>query len=51
MLAFYAALVAAEVPIVALMWGLGLSIAAAIALLMRRERARAERASSPAAAA
>ena len=51
MLAIYAALVAAEVPIVALMWGLGLSIAAAIALLMRRERARAERASSPAAAA
>ena len=51
MLAFYAALVAAEVPIVALMWGLGLSIAAAIALLMRHERARADRASSPAAAA
>ena len=38
MLATYAALVAIDVPIVPLMWGLGLLVAAAIALLMWRER-------------
>lgn len=38
MLATYAALVAMDVPIVPLMWGLGLLVAAGIALLMRRER-------------
>ncbi|MBS0343472.1 MAG: lysophospholipid transporter LplT [Proteobacteria bacterium] len=38
MLATYAALVAIDVPIVPLMWGLGLLVASAIALLMRRER-------------
>ena len=37
MLATYAALVAMDVPIVPLMWGLGLLVAAGIALLMRRE--------------
>lgn len=37
MLAGYAALVAMDVPIVPLMWGLGLLVAAGIALLMRRE--------------
>jgi hypothetical protein len=39
MLAVYAALLALDVPIVALMWGLGLSIAAAIGGLIWRERA------------
>lgn len=38
MLATYAALVAIDVPIVPLMWGLGLLVASAIALLMWRER-------------
>ena len=38
MLGIYAALVAGELPIVPLMWGFGLVIAAAIALLMRRAR-------------
>jgi MFS transporter, LPLT family, lysophospholipid transporter len=38
MLAVYAALLALDVPIVAVMWVLGLGIAAAIGLLMRRER-------------
>ena len=38
MLAGYAALVALDVPIVPLMWGFGLMVAAAIALLMWRER-------------
>jgi len=38
MLAGYAALVAIDVPIVPLMWGFGLLVAAAIALLMWRER-------------
>lgn len=38
MLAVYAALVAFDVPIVPLMWGLGLLVASAIALLMWRER-------------
>ena len=38
MLAVYAALLALDVPIVALMWMLGLGVAAAIGLLMRRER-------------
>lgn len=38
MLATYAALVAIDVPIVPLMWGLGLLVAAAIAMLMWRER-------------
>ena len=37
MLATYAALVAMDVPIVPLMWGLGLLVGAGIALLMRRE--------------
>jgi len=36
MLAAYAALVAAELPIVPLMWGFGLALALAIAMLMRR---------------
>ncbi|MEJ8853571.1 lysophospholipid transporter LplT [Variovorax robiniae] len=40
MLAGYAALVAFDVPIVPLMWGFGLTVAGAIALLMGRERAR-----------
>ena len=51
MLAGYAALVAMEVPIVALMWGFGLSIAAAIAALMVRERAITRRDGVSAAAA
>lgn len=38
MLAGYAALVAIDMPIVPLMWGFGLLVAAAIALLMWRER-------------
>jgi LPLT family lysophospholipid transporter-like MFS transporter len=38
MLAGYAALIALDVPIVPLMWGFGLAVAAAIALLMWRER-------------
>ncbi len=38
MLGIYAALVAAELPIVPLMWGFGLMIAAAIGLLMWRAR-------------
>jgi MFS family permease len=41
MLAAYAALIALDVPIVTLMWGLGSVIAAAIAGLMWRERRRA----------
>jgi MFS transporter, LPLT family, lysophospholipid transporter len=40
MLAAYAALIALEVPIVALMWGFGGSIAAAIGALMALERVR-----------
>lgn len=40
MLAGYAALLAIDVPIVPLMWGFGLMIAAAIALLMRMESSR-----------
>ncbi|HKX44929.1 MAG TPA: lysophospholipid transporter LplT, partial [Burkholderiaceae bacterium] len=40
MLAVYAALTALEVPIVALLWGFGLCIAAAIALLIRSEHSR-----------
>lgn len=40
MLAGYAALLAVDVPIVPLMWGFGLMIAAAIALLMRLESGR-----------
>ncbi len=40
MIGGYAALIAAEVPIVLLMCGFGLAIAAAIALLMRREGRR-----------
>jgi MFS family permease len=43
MLAVYATLVALDVPIEVLMWGLGLSIAAAMAVLMHRERRRAIR--------
>jgi MFS transporter, LPLT family, lysophospholipid transporter len=43
MLGTYAALIAFDVPIVTLLWGLGLSIAAAIALLMRLERRRVRR--------
>jgi MFS transporter, LPLT family, lysophospholipid transporter len=43
MLGVYAGLVAMEVSIVALLWGLGLSIAAAIATLMLRERSRSRR--------
>ena len=39
MLAAYAALVAAELPIVPLMWGFGLALALAIAALMRRSQA------------
>ena len=38
MLAGYAAMVAIDVSIVPLMWGFGLLVAAAIALLMWRER-------------
>ena len=34
----YAARIALDVPIVPLMWGFGLAVAAAIALLMWRER-------------
>lgn len=41
MLAVYAALIALDVPIVTTLWLLGLFIAAAIALLMRREHRRA----------
>lgn len=37
MLAGYAALIALDVPVVPLMWGLGLLVAAAMALLIRRE--------------
>jgi MFS family permease len=50
MLAGYAALIALDVPIVALMWGFGGSIAAAIGALMVLERARSrgEPALSPA---
>jgi LPLT family lysophospholipid transporter-like MFS transporter len=40
MLAGYAALIALEVSIVALMWGFGIAIAAAIALLIARQRRR-----------
>ena len=40
MLAVYAGLIALDVPIVPLMWGFGLAIAAAIAGLMLRERRR-----------
>src|SRR5262249_40890798 len=40
MLAVYALLTALEVPIVALLWGFGLCIAAAIALLIRSEYSR-----------
>jgi LPLT family lysophospholipid transporter-like MFS transporter len=40
MLAGYAAMLAIDVPIVPLMWGFGLMIAAAIALLMRMESSR-----------
>jgi MFS family permease len=43
MLASYAALVALDVPIVVLMWGFGLSIAAAMVALMWREGARVRR--------
>ncbi len=43
MLATYALLIAFDVPIVALLWGFGLCIAAAIALLMRSERRRLRR--------
>ncbi len=38
MLAAYAALLALDVPIGQLLWGFGLGIAGAMALLMRRER-------------
>ena len=41
MLAIYAALTALDVPIVMLLWGFGLSIAAAITVLIRSERGRA----------
>lgn len=41
MLAAYAALVAIDVPITLLLWGLGLSIAAAIVVVMRHERRQA----------
>jgi MFS family permease len=41
MLAVYAALIALDVPIVPLMWGFGLAIAAAISALIVRERRRA----------
>ena len=41
MLAIYAALIALDVPIVMLLWGFGLSIAAAITLLIRSEQGRA----------
>jgi len=40
MLAVYALLTALEVPIVGLLWGFGLCIAAAIALLIRSEYSR-----------
>jgi len=43
MLGAYAALIAFGVPIVTLLWGLGVVIAAAIATLMFRERRRARR--------
>lgn len=43
MLAAYAALLALDVPIVTLMWGLGLLIALAMALLMGREARRRQR--------
>ncbi len=46
MLATYAALLALEVPIVGLMWGMGAAIATAMALLMWRERLRLQRATS-----
>jgi len=51
MLGTYAALVASDVPIVRLMWVLGLAIAAAIAGLIVRERRRAARGYAGAAAA
>jgi LPLT family lysophospholipid transporter-like MFS transporter len=41
MLAAYAGLIAADVPLVPLLWGFGLSIAAAMAVLMQRGRGRA----------
>jgi hypothetical protein len=47
MLAGYAALLALPVPIVPLLWGFGLAIAAAIALLMWRDRTRSPSASVP----
>jgi len=50
MLAIYAALIALDVPIVVVMWGFGLSIAAAIALLIHRDRARDRRESTAASA-
>jgi hypothetical protein len=40
MLAAYAGLVAVDVPITVLLWGLGLSIAAAIVFIMRHEQLR-----------
>lgn len=43
MLGTYAALIAFDVPIVMLLWGLGLCTAAAIAMLMRLERRRCRR--------
>ena len=50
MLAIYAALIALDVPIVVVMWGFGLSIAAAIALLIHSDRARDRRESTAASA-
>lgn len=43
MLGTYALLIAFDVPIVALLWGFGLCIASAIAMLMRHERRRLRR--------
>jgi LPLT family lysophospholipid transporter-like MFS transporter len=43
MLAVYAALLAMDVPIVVTLWLLGLFVAAAIGVLMLRERLRARR--------